>query len=272
LNTTIENWKRLGAEKDQQIKDLSSKLEKIMRNQARMEEQIAQKQRDIALQVEDERAALEARISELELECDSARAAADGMEKAQSRLTRELVKVHEQFSGAAPAVAPSPVTTAEVLVKTGEKLRLAIYKEGNKVEMRATELPDGVEEKVPVDAGLMGELDQADPWTELFARTGVDPGPPRRIVVSTKLGEQEVPVGPRGTSVLLTAYRYSAKRFYMAGMDLLSQKMLNLTITEQNMTPALKAKLSKCSDDRSTFDALAAALTLNASGDALTLA
>merc|ERR1719379_2043104 len=76
-----------------------------MRDHALFEEQIAQKQREIAIQVEEERAALEARIQELELECDNARAAADGMEKASTRLTRELVKVHEQYSGAPPPAA-----------------------------------------------------------------------------------------------------------------------------------------------------------------------
>merc|ERR1740121_621485 len=107
LNSTIDNWSRLGDQKDQQIKDLSAKLEKVMRDHALFEDQIAAKQREIALQVEKEKAALEARISELELECDNARADADGMEKASTRLTRELVKVHEQFSGApAPGAAP----------------------------------------------------------------------------------------------------------------------------------------------------------------------
>lgn len=102
LNETIENWKLLGAQKDQQIRDLTKKVEKVMKDMASLEEQIAQKQRDIAQQVAEERAALEARVNELELECDNARAAADGMEKASTRLTRELVKVHEAYAGAQP--------------------------------------------------------------------------------------------------------------------------------------------------------------------------
>lgn len=105
LNETIESWKQLGAQKDQQIRDLGKKLEKVMKDMALMEEQIASKQREIADQVAEEKAALEKRVSELELECDNARAAADGMEKASTRLTRELVKVHEQMAGAPPPPA-----------------------------------------------------------------------------------------------------------------------------------------------------------------------
>merc|ERR1719401_1959075 len=48
LNDTIENWKALGEEKDQTIGDLSAKLEQVLRDQALLQEQIAQKQREIA--------------------------------------------------------------------------------------------------------------------------------------------------------------------------------------------------------------------------------
>jgi len=270
LNNTIDNWKQLGGQKDQQIKDLSTKLEKVMRDHAMFEEQIAQKQREISLQVEEERAALEARIQELELECDNARADADGMEKASTRLTRELVKVHEQYSGApAPAAGSgdakkqegnwTKVASAEnVEAKTGERLKLEVFKEGEAVELRAREGSDGEECRVPLDAGLVKELDEADPWTDLFSRAGVDPGPPRRVVVGTRLGEKEVQVS--GAPVLLTAYRYSAKRFFLAGTELLSQKMLNLTVTEANLTQDLEAKINACSTDSAVFDVLASAL------------
>lgn len=270
LNTTIENWKRLGAEKDQQIKNLSTRIEKMVQDQKRLEEQIAAKQREIAQQVEEERSSLEARIAELELECDNARSAADGMEKASNRLTRELVKVHEAYTGGAPPAPAVAVSKAEVLAKTGEKLKLEVFKDGDKVELRATELPDGTEEKVPISAELMKQLDQADPWTELFARTGIDPGPPRRIVVSQKLAEKEVPLGKGGASVLMTAYRYSAKRYYLAGMDLSTQQMMNLAISEKMLTPALQAKLDACTDDAKRFDALVAAVRLE--GGSLKLA
>jgi len=100
----IENWKALCSEKDAEVQELNSSLEKMMRDQAQLQEQIAQKRHEIELQVAEERAALERRISELVGECDDARAAADGMEKASSRLTQELLKVHQQYTG--PAGVP----------------------------------------------------------------------------------------------------------------------------------------------------------------------
>lgn len=288
LNKTLENWKQLGGQKDQQIKDLSKKLEKIMRDHALFEEQIAQKQREIALQVEDEKAALEARIQELELECDNARADADGMEKASTRLTRELVKVHEQYSGAPPAAAAGATTSGtpaasapagqnwarvagadSMELKTGERLSIEIFRDGEAVELRAREGSGGEEFRVPIDAGLLKELDEADPYADLLSRTGIDPGPPRRLVVSTRLGEKEVELKPRGTPVLLTAYRYSAKRYVLTGMDLQSQTMLNLTITEATLIPALEAKINASKGDEAVFDALASTLKLSDSGSLL---
>jgi len=288
LNQTVENWKQLGGQKDQQIKDLSTKLEKIMRDHASFEEQIAQKQREIALQVEEEKAALEARIQELELECDNARADADGMEKASTRLTRELVKVHEQYSGAAPAAAACTITSGAMTalapasrnwarvagadsmeLKTGERLSIDVFRDGEAVELRAREGADGEELRVTVDTGLFKELDEADPYADLLSRTGVNVGSPRRLVVSTRLGEKEVELKPKGTRVLLSAYRYGAKHFVLIGTDLASQAMLNLTITEATLTPELEAKISASEGDAATFDALASSLKLSDSGNLL---
>lgn len=314
LSSTIEDWKRLGAEKDHQIKDLSAKLDRLMRDHALFQEQIVQKQREIALQVAEEKAALEARVSELELQCDNARSAGDGMDKASTRLTRELVKAHEQHTGvpaekpagavaAAPAAAAAGVAAApgtskpaasapsapaaparggqaavrvaaaeDVVAKTGERLRLEVYRDGAAVELRGREGPGGAEVRIPVDAGVVEELDEADPWNDLFSRTGVDPGPPRRIVISRKLGEREVLLKPKNTPVILTAYRYAARRFFLAGMELTTQRLLSLSVTEATLIPALEAKLKACGDDASLFMTLASSLRVSADGASLSLA
>lgn len=98
LADEIAILKRNSIEKDQQINDLSDKLEEAMRHQAMVEEQIASKRREIEMQVADEKEVLERKIRELEEECDNARAATDGMEKVSNRLTTELVKVHETYT------------------------------------------------------------------------------------------------------------------------------------------------------------------------------
>merc|ERR1712060_455854 len=148
----------------------------------------------IELQVADEKAALEQRVSELEQECDNARATADGMEKASTRLSRELVKVHEQYSrqpgdeaegesgqvnpDAAPAstnittdgIGGELVASAEQNAKTGELLQLNIYRAGEVVELHAREMPAGEESRMQLPPELLQELAQEDPWTELFSR------------------------------------------------------------------------------------------------------
>jgi len=292
LTRTIEDWKLLGQEKDNQIKDLNGKLEKVMRDQAIMEEQIAQKQRDIELQVAEEKAALEARVQELEMECDNARAAADGMEKASTRLGKELVKVHEQYSGAPPPAAAGAVTgdsasaappppaagpgksvaaAQNLQAKTGEKLHLEAFRDGEAVELRAREAPSGKEMRIPVPAAIVKELDETDPWNDLFSRTGVDPGPPRQVVISSRLGEKEVKLKPANTPLILTAYRYSDQRYYLAGMDIATQQLLSLSITEASLPPPLAAQLKACKGNDAIFNALAAAVRLSADGKTMSL-
>mmetsp|Transcript_60691 Transcript_60691/g.130330 ORF Transcript_60691/g.130330 Transcript_60691/m.130330 type:complete len:599 (-) Transcript_60691:134-1930(-) len=278
LNKTIEDWKKLCAEKDAQIQDLNDKLDKMMKDQAQMQESIAAKRREIELQVAEEKAALERRISELEGEADDARAAADGMEKASSRLTQELVKVHSQYGGgplegdATSAPQGELVTSAEQAGKTGESLVLQVYKLPHAHELRAREGQSGEETIITLDEALLGELDQEDRWTDLFSRTGVDPGPPRRIVVSSSLGRREVKLGPSATPVILTIYRYGARRYFLSGTPSANPTVfLDLVLLEDKLTPAWGTKIDALQGD-ALFDALASGLALEAGGKRLSFA
>jgi len=290
LNGTIENWQRLGAEKDQQVLDMSSRLDTILREKAIFEEQMVKKQREIAEQVEEERRAMEERIKELEEEYDNVVSGAGGVasDQASTKVGKELVKVHEHYGAKPPPEATASVAAVpgapdewvqlaaaeSITAKTGEILKLSVYKRGDAVELRATEAAasgsGGEEEtRIAVESRVVKELDEADPWVDLFSRTGVDPGPPRKVVVSRKIGEREITLQPVGSSVLLTVHRYGASRYYIAGTDLASQAMLNLTITEASMKPELEARLNACTDDDKIFETLAAALMLNSEGLAL---
>jgi len=251
LTGDVERWRRTCADKDEEISDLNGKLEKLMREQARLEQQIADKRREIELAVQAERERLEAKLAEAQNEADDAREVADGMEKASDRLTRELVKVHEQFSRPVPtmtadASAPAkpeeppkadPAKSAEPpkddpkqrqmvhsaidqKAKTGEVLTLEVYKSGEgEVELSARE-GSGELCVVKIGADLVNELEQGDPWVELCSRVGVDPGPPRQIVVSSFIGRKEVTLQPAERKVLLSLYKYSATRFFLSGLDL----------------------------------------------------
>lgn len=273
LQKTIEDWKRLCAEKDAQIQDLNEKLDKMMKDQAQMQESIAAKRREIELQVAEEKAALERRISELEGEADDARAAADGMEKASSRLTQELVKVHAQYGGGpAEGEEGELVASAEQAAKTGESLVLKVFKLPHAHELRAREGPSGEETVTTLDEALLGELDQEDKWTDLFSRTGVDPGPPRKIVVSSLLGRREVKLGPSETPVILTIHRFGARRYFVSGMPSATPTVfLDLALLEDKLTAAWGAKIDALQGD-ALFDALASGLALEADGSKLAFA
>jgi len=99
LNQSIDDWKAVNRDKDEQIAELRQKMDKMLQDQAILNEQIAQKRREMELQVEEEKAALEARIQSLQSEVDLAQSQSEGLEKVSSRLTKELVKVHGQYGG-----------------------------------------------------------------------------------------------------------------------------------------------------------------------------
>lgn len=283
LNGTLEAWKRECAEKDEKIRELNDKLTSVLRQQARLEEQVADKQREIAEAVASERSRLEARIAELENDYDDARELADGMEKASSALTRELVKVHEAYARPVPGAAAGPSGVAEEAdsnkgeqlaassqtSKTGEQLKLAVFRRGEDTELHAQEVPDGEACCVKLTAEVIKELDAEDPWTELFSRVGVDPGPPRRIVVASQIAQEEVRLPPSNSTSLITAFRYSAERYLFSGMDLAAGTLAEVAVTEDELTPELRAGIASCRDDSSLFKLLARGLSFEAGGSSL---
>jgi len=278
LKSSVDNLKRLGEEKDLQIDEMNEKLDKMMKDHAAMQEAIAQKRREIELQVEEEREALQRRIEDLELECDNARAVADGMEKASSRLTKELIKVHETHTGnqakradnaeaeqpaaasadAQPSAPPQLLAQTEQTAKTGEALKIEVFKNGEITELHASEV-GGDMSVIPVEQALLQELDQQDPWTDLFGRVGVSPGPPRRLVVSRFLGRREVSLGAK--SCILAIYMYDARRFLFDVLDVAD--VFGLVIKEHEFTDEFGAKIDGCQDNANAiFDLLSQHLAL----------
>lgn len=299
LTKAVADWTSLCDDKDEQIKDLNASLQQMMENQARLEDQIAEKRREIEIAVAEERSRLEARIAELETDVDDARDVADGMEKASTALTRELAKVHETYARPVPGAAggpgpkvpepkvPEPQAAAESptkagrlaesvqLAKTGERLQLEVHRQGKglseRTELRAREAdsPSAKENIIPLSRVLLDELDHEDPWTELFSRTGVDPGPPRQIVVSSHIGQNEVALPPEQTSMLVTVFRYCASRYFISTLELASGNLVELAVLEQDITTELKVRIESCKGDSDLFSVFAAGLSYNATSSHL---
>jgi len=276
LIKSIEDWKTVNADKDEQIKELNLKVESMLKDQALLHEQIANKRREIELEVEEEKGKLEARIKFLQGEVDLAQSQAEGLEKVSSRLTQELVKVHGQYGsldsapidGNAPGAGRRPEDALLVAknesytAKTGEALGLQVFKypDGG-AELRAKAMDTGEEITLPIDPHLMQELDPEDPWPELFSRVGVTLGPPKRIIVSTMVERREVKLPPSDDPVILVIYQYDSRRFFFSGIHVHSQKLVDLTIMEDSMTPELQGKIEACENPSGLFELLLGGLT-----------
>merc|ERR1719230_1239346 len=104
----------------------------MLQDQALLHEQIANKRREIELEVEEEKGKLNDRIRELQADVDLAQSQAEGLEKVSSRLTQELVKVHGQYgslesepiTGKAPGAGRGETIAKneQYTCKTGESL------------------------------------------------------------------------------------------------------------------------------------------------------
>merc|ERR1719506_2908565 len=104
---SLLEWKMLNEQKDETITKQNQQIEDMMMAQAKLEEEIERKRREVEEAVNTERANLEARLAELQSERDEARAQADSMVLASDKLNQELVKVHEQYDDAMQRKAES---------------------------------------------------------------------------------------------------------------------------------------------------------------------
>lgn len=294
LNNSIESWKKLCNEKDMNIQELNRKVENMLKERAMLEEQIEQKRREIAQMVDAEKAALEARVRELQAECDDARTAADGMEKASDRLSRELAKVHDQYTSqqkakadekapaaSSPAAAPAPVQggkppellhASEQKVKTGETMHLEAYRDHNgAVTLHAREVGSDQETHIPISDAIEKELDKVDPWTDLFSRAGVSQGPPRQVVVSSLIHSSKVALPKYDNSnemepVIMTIFRYDSRRFFFSAIVLSTTQLVDLMIMEDQLSAPWAKKIDACKGNTELFDLLVTGLSLEPPG------
>merc|ERR1712080_664569 len=125
-------------------------------------------------------------------------------------------------------------------------------------------------QRVSVNKGVEEELDQTDPWTSLISRVGVSLGPPKCVVVSARLDERAVQLPPSNAAVILTAYRYDARRFFFGGVGVESQTVFGLPVLEAALTPELGAKIdATMGDSAALFGLLAGGLSLSDDGASL---
>jgi len=243
-----------------EMKSEADKVEKMMAAQAKLEEEIERKRREVEEAVNTERAKLEARLEELQNEADEARGQADAMVLASDKLSQELVKVHEQYDDATKRKRAEKAEMAyddEPEAEDGEwdlveereghwlkthdneapsKVDLSVWKEqqSGRFQFRAEQEGDR-ERKMAVSEDLMESLDPENRWVDLFSRVGLSSDDPPRIVVNDLLGEREIAMPPNDAAVLCRFHRFDDWRYYVSGTSMATSFMADFVLTKDDL-------------------------------------
>lgn len=139
-------------------------------------------------------------------------------------------------------------------VKTGELLQLEVRQVQDTIVLYGHELSTNERYTVPLDSDLVDELDQEDPWNELFTVVGITLGPPKNLVLPSLIGRREVPLAPSGVWMILTVYKYESQRYFLNGFDPQSQRLVDLVVIEDSFTEGACQIINSISDNEVLFD------------------
>lgn len=297
LQESVLHWKASVGERDSRIQDLEDTVSLLLKERTELEQAVVSRQDEIANTVVEARAELEK--AEAEKAPETGLATADAGEPAEqpTLVTQELVKIRDSYAAswsqrqaekqemqesrpaaemASPGVAAKPeadrrrslqlLRQVEQRLKTGEMAQLEVYGLGDLIELRAQE--KGGEDRLsqelaPALVKELMEADPQDPWTQLFARTGLSAGPDKRLLIATCVGQKEARLPHNDVPVLLSVFRYDSRRFGFSALELTSQLFVDCFATEADIAPALGALLDECGSDGQLFDLLASRLSLS---------
>lgn len=138
--------------------------------------------------------------------------------------------------------------------KTGELLQLEVVKlpgqEPQEIELRAHEISTGETFMVQLDQELLEELDNDDPWGEVFSVVGIDLGPPKALVLPTLLGRDRMLMEPAGIQLIVSVYKYSATRFFLNGFDEGEARLVDLVLLEDSLTEEHAQFIEACGENQ----------------------
>lgn len=294
LEGTVEYWMQINGEKDLELQQKSAQLDTLLKADGDLQAAIEKKRTEVGDMVEDEREELQRKLEEAERERDEAWAET---KQTSEKMSAALAQVNKEYEGHAekkkardalaksgseeeakeakapqeptqektaeqdpPKEEPKALRREQQQAKTGEMLELSLFGTGDAVELAARELPDGEECRIPISKELIQELDEEDPWTGLFGRVGISAGPPRKIVISSSVGNGELTLG--GSEVILEIYRYDSRRFLFEGMELETQAPRDLLVMDDAIPADLQAEIDATSSDAALFTLLASRLSV----------
>mmetsp|Transcript_4811 Transcript_4811/g.11749 ORF Transcript_4811/g.11749 Transcript_4811/m.11749 type:complete len:732 (-) Transcript_4811:182-2377(-) len=146
---------------------------------------------------------------------------------------------------------PACIEEQVTQVKTGEMISLSIWRTGEAdMELRGTETSSNTHFAIPLTEDILVDLDEEDPWPGLFDLVGIVPGPPREMRLGIALERREVVLEPANVSILTTIYQYDARRFWISGYELENQRLVNLLLGPELVTPTLAVAIDDAGEDR----------------------
>jgi len=161
-----------------------------------------------------------------------------------------------------PAIRPDGsevIAEHAQFVKTGELLQLEIVRlppdgaaEGVLV-LRAQEISTSEHFELVLDKELIAEIDEDDPWGEVFSVVGMDLGPPKALVVPPMVSRDRVLVHPLEIQLIISVYKYSISRYLIVGLNEEDARVVEKVLLEDDLTDEHMQCIEACQDDEAAL-------------------
>merc|ERR1719231_2099581 len=147
-----------------------------------------------------------------------------------------------------PVADETVVEEKSVYAKTGELLTLKVCRVGEALVMKAREISTDERYSVEIPPDFLEEMDQEDPFGELFSIVGMAASP-KALVLPTLRWRADIAMAPAGVQVALSVFQYDAQRFFIVALEEEESRIAELVITEEKFDEAQLAELQAIPDE-----------------------
>jgi len=141
------------------------------------------------------------------------------------------------------------VEEKSVYAKTGELLTLKVCRVGESLVMRAREISTDERYSVEIPPDFLEEMDQEDPFGELFSIVGMAASP-KALVLPTLRWRADIAMAPAGLQVALSVFQYDVQRFFIVALEEEEEpRIAELVLTEDKFDETQIAELSAIPDE-----------------------
>lgn len=265
-----DHWAQVVQRKQERVAELRSDLEKVRANTAKMRGAIDARQKEIEAEVSRQTgspvhfgpgaqpfAEVEQSLSHPPVEPDPVPASPSATPELPARPQEQ--EPRERTPG-------TLVASMATYVKTGELVQLEVHNCDGEFELRANDITAGDWYTLPLERAVLDELDEADPFAEVFSVVGFTLGPPKSLVLPQLVGRDRLLLPPESAlPLLLSLYKYDQYRWFVSGFDEESIRQVDLVLTEEQW------EVAPSGTDEELFDFFRQRLELVAQGERLKL-